>query len=119
MINNQVDVNALMSYNNNSEILNQLRKSKNQKNDLHANEEVSKIDEELMDGCKAFETYFVEQVIKEMRQTIPGDEEGSNKHSYFKDLLYREYATAITNQGELGLSKQLYDSMKRNYSIDS
>ena len=32
-------------------------------------------DDELMDVCKEFEAYFVEQVMKEVEKTIPDDED--------------------------------------------
>jgi len=118
MINNRVDINALASYNNNSNILNKIKGSKIQNNQLSTSDDNKEVDAELMEACKTFETYFVEQVLKEMRLSIPKATESSDRYSYFEDLLYKEYATAITNQGELGLSQQLYESMKRNYNIN-
>ena len=119
MLNNQLDIKALMSYDNNSNIINKIKSNNMQKASLsEANgQDKTRTDEELMEACKTFETYFIEQVLKEMRLTIPKDENSYDKHSYFEDLLYREYATAIANQGQIGLSKQLYDSMKRNHNI--
>ena len=56
--------------------------------------------EELMDVCKEFEAYFVEQIFKEMRKTIPESESTSSYSStmkeYYEDSLYQEYAKAIT-----------------------
>lgn len=79
--------------------------------------------EELMDVCKEFEQYFVEQIFKEMRKTIPESESSSSSTSYMKeyyeDSLYQEYAKAITEQGDgIGLAKTLYEQMKRNYNIE-
>lgn len=75
------------------------------------------VDEELMNACKSFETYFVEQVFKEMRKTVPNSEEKNDTYSYFEDFLYKEYANNTTEQGNLGLAQILYESMKRNYQI--
>lgn len=79
-------------------------------------------EEELMNVCKEFEQYFVEQVFKEMRKTIPQSESSSSYTStmkeYFEDGLYQEYAKAITDQGNgVGLAKTLYEQMKRNYNV--
>ena len=79
--------------------------------------------EELMNVCKEFETYFVEQILKEMRKTIPKNESSSSSTSYMKEYyeegLYQEYAKAITEQGDgIGLAKTLYEQMKRNYNIE-
>lgn len=80
-------------------------------------------DEELMDVCKQFESYFVEQVLKQAMNTFTeGDitESGSlsTLTNYFKDNLMTEYAEKITDQQDLGLAKTLYEQMKRNYSPD-
>ena len=40
--------------------------------------------EELMDVCKEFEAYFVEQIFKEMRKTIPESETTSSYTSTMK-----------------------------------
>lgn len=88
------------------------------------NADYSKADsEELMNVCKEFETYFVEQIFKEMRKTIPKSESTSSSSSfmkeYYEDGLYQEYAKAITQQGDgIGLAKTLYEQMKRNYNIE-
>lgn len=74
-------------------------------------------DEELMEACKSFESYFVEQMYKGMEKTImkAEDEEKSNDYlSYFKDTMYQNYAETTMEQGGFGLAQILYDSMKRN-----
>ena len=42
------------------------------------------------------------------------EEEESDYLTYFGDMMYQEYAKQITENGELGLAQQLYESMKRN-----
>lgn len=71
-------------------------------------------DEELMNVCKSFESYFVEQVFKEMKKTIPQTEEENEYLNYFGDMLYQKYAENVTSSGDLGIAKMLYESMKRN-----
>ena len=70
-------------------------------------------DEELMDACKQFEQYFVEQVIKEMKKTLPeGSFMGENEYaSMYEDNYVQTMAEAITDSEQLGLAKQLYESM--------
>lgn len=73
-------------------------------------------DEELMDVCKSFEAYFLEQVFKSMEKTIMKDEESSTDSgysSYFKDMLTQEYASNATETGGYGIAQMLYESMKR------
>jgi peptidoglycan hydrolase FlgJ len=71
-------------------------------------------DDELMDVCKSFESYFIEQVYKEMKKTVPANEDESNQYTeYFGDMLYQKYAEDTTEKGSLGMAQMLYESMKR------
>lgn len=74
-------------------------------------------DEELMDVCKSFESYLVEQVMNRVKSAIvPEDEDEENDYlAMFSDKLYQEYADNISQNGELGLAQQLYEAMKRDY----
>ena len=97
-------------------------------------------DDELMSVCKEFESYFLEQVLKSMEKMakIDSEDEDSNLFtsmagiggtedtslntlgSYFGDEMMSSYAKLITesNNGQgLGIAQQLYEQMKRNYSI--
>ena len=75
-------------------------------------------DAKLMDACKQFESYFVEQMYKQMMATVPEDPLDSGTNStlvdYYKDNLVKEYASQTTEQDGLGLAKMLYEQMKRN-----
>lgn len=78
--------------------------------------------EELMDVCKEFEAYFLEQMFKEMMKTIPSSEESSgsteNMMSYYKEEMVKNLASDSTEQNSLGLAQMLYDQMCRNYGLD-
>ena len=75
-------------------------------------------DEQLMDACKQFESYFLEQVFKEMEKTIPETDYSSNATGnmvdYYKGNMLQEIATMSTDQQSLGLAQQLFEQMKRN-----
>ena len=72
-------------------------------------------DEELMEACKSFESYLLEQVFKGMEKTIIKDEEEENDYlAQFGDKLYEEYAKSASENGSLGIAQLLYESMKRN-----
>ena len=79
-------------------------------------------DEELMDVCKEFEAYFTEQVFKAMEKMVPESEEDSSAANsqlkdYYKEEMIKQYAASSTEQGGLGIAKQMYEQMKRNYDI--
>ncbi len=79
--------------------------------------------EELMDVCKEFEAYFLEQMFKEMMKTIPSEEESSGSMSsmmdYYKDEMVKNLASDSTKQNSLGLAQMLYEQMCRNYGLDT
>ena len=78
-------------------------------------------DEELMDVCKKFESYFIEQVLKEVKKTVPdstlGDSANSNLVDFFMDETLKKVSENIQEKSGLGLAQQMYEQMKRNYSI--
>ena len=76
-------------------------------------------DDELMDACKQFEAYFIEQLYKGMMKTIPQSEGTSSYASsmmdFYKDQFIQNMAERTTEQTGLGLAQMLYEQMKRNY----
>lgn len=78
-------------------------------------------DAELMDACKQFEAYFIEQMYKGMLKTIPKNEETSHYTStlmdYYQDQMVQSVAKETSNQSGLGLAQMLYEQLKRNYGL--
>lgn len=78
--------------------------------------------EELMEACKEFEAYFLEQMFKEMEKTIPSNdnEDPATQRlvDYFKDNALQQIAEESTESNSLGLAQMLYEQMKRNYGIE-
>lgn len=77
-------------------------------------------DDEMMDACKEFEAYMIEQVYKQMESTImKSDDEENDYEEYFSDLRIQEFAKSASEQGSFGLAQQLYDAMKaQSQTID-
>lgn len=80
-------------------------------------------DEQLLDACKEFEAYFVEQIFKEMQKTVDVFKEGENTPNdslvdFFKDGTIQELAGTMTKTQGLGLAQMLYEQMKHNYNMD-
>ncbi|MDD6327603.1 MAG: rod-binding protein [Lachnospiraceae bacterium] len=84
----------------------------------HALNQKLTTDDEMMEACKEFEAYMLEQIYKGMEKTIiRADEEENDYEQYFGDLRTQELAKQATEQGGIGLAKELYEAMKRNYGI--
>ena len=79
-------------------------------------------DAELMDACKQFVAYFVEQMFKGMMKTIPTSESTSNYTStmmdFYKDQMVQSMAEQATKQSGFGLAQMLYEQMKRNFGAN-
>lgn len=99
-----------------SSLVNSGKSSKTSQIENTLNKDLSKAtDEELMESCKSFETYLVEQVVKQVKKTMTSSEEKENSYlTYFGDTLYEEVAEQITESGQLGIATQLFEAMKRN-----
>ncbi len=77
-------------------------------------------DDELKEAVKSFESYFVEQVIKEVEKTIHTDDENSyagQMTNYFKDSVIQTVSDKIIDQSGGTYTQKLYEQMKRNYGI--
>lgn len=104
-------------------LLNSVSQSKTSSLESKADSDYSDAtDEELMDVCKEFESYFLEQVFDAMMKTaevFSDDEEdgyASKMVDYFKDSAVQELTSQATDQGGLGIAQTLYEQMKRQYS---
>lgn len=123
-------------YSNNSTYTNATTNSISSK--LNSTDLSKATDDELMDVCKDFESYFVEQMMKAMVKmssvdgsdsdniyaslfgvTEDSDSGMSTLSSYFGDELVSQMASQVTeSQGKgLGIAETLYKQMKRNYSV--
>lgn len=78
-------------------------------------------EEELMGVLKDFESYFVEQMIKKMKETFTDeDEESSVASQYtdtFMDYAIEEVADKLVDEIGGNMTQQLFEQMKRNYNI--
>lgn len=80
-------------------------------------------DEQLLDACKEFEAYFVEQIFKEMQKTVDVFKDGKTNPNdslvdFFKDSTLQELAGTATEKQGLGLAQMLFEQMKRNYNME-
>ncbi len=90
-------------------------------NQIQETDYANATDEELMNACKQFEEYFVEMTLKEVFKTVDmfgmGESTSgamSTSKDFMKDAMVQKFSEKITEEANLGLAQQLYDSMKRN-----
>ena len=72
-------------------------------------------DDELLNACKQFEAYFIEQVMKETIKTVPTSDKSNQLVDYFKDMTIQELSSQVQEQSGLGLAQTMYEQLKRNY----
>lgn len=105
-----------------SNVLSQSDKTSSKISGLSSSSLKGSTDDELMEVCKQFESYFLEQVLKEMKKTVPQNEDMSSSSQslvdYFGDNLIQEYAAESTEQNSLGLAQTLYEQLKRNVAAE-
>ena len=66
---------------------------------------------ELYQKSMELESYFVKQMLSEMRKTIHRSGDTDFARQTYEDMLYDEYATALTKNAGFGLADQIYLSL--------
>lgn len=81
-------------------------------------------EEELLSVCKDFESYFVEEVLKEVKENLISDDDEDKDSSlstltdFHMDSTIELVADEIVDQVGENYTQQLYEQMKRNYGIE-
>lgn len=84
----------------------------------------SKVNEdELLKVCKDFQSYFIEEVMKEVKEnmTLKDDEEDSSLSTltdFHMDGVVELISDQILEQSGNSFTQQLYEQMKRNYGLE-
>ena len=63
---------------------------------------------ELYEKSMELESYFVKQMLSEMRKTVHSGSEDDFARKTYEDMLYDEYATQMTKSAGFGLADQIY-----------
>ena len=76
-------------------------------------------DEELTEAVESFESYMLEQVIKQVKDTIKMDDEDKDSNSqmteYYMDSTIQSLASTMVKEYGGTLTQDLVAQMKRNY----
>ena len=66
----------------------------------------------LYESALELESFFVKQMLSQMRKTIMKSSESSFAQNMYEDMLFDEYATAMTKNAGFGLADQIYLSLE-------
>lgn len=112
-----MDISSLTSLTGSNNTSAAADKLKNSVNNLSSDS----TEDELKSTIKDFESYFVEQVIKEMKDsmTLSSDEDSSMSQykDYFMDTAIEQISDEIVDTAGQNITQQLYEQMKRNYNL--
>ena len=65
----------------------------------------------LYESALELEGFFVKQMLSQMRKTIMKSSDNSFAQDMYEDMLFDEYATAMTKNAGFGLADQIYLSL--------
>ena len=76
----------------------------------------------MLQVCKDFESYFVEEILKEVKENLTEDEEEDSSIStltdFHMDSVIELMADELVDEVGMSFTQQLYEQMKRNYNIE-
>lgn len=79
-------------------------------------------EDELKGAIKDFESYFVEQMLKEMKEFLTTEDEGDQTMNQYRDLFMdqaiEQVADVVVDQVGESMTQQLYEQMKRNIGME-
>lgn len=79
-------------------------------------------DEELTEAVESFESYMLEQVIKQVKKSVKSDDENSSTSQmteFYMDSTIQSLASTMVKEYGGNLTKDLVAQMKRNYGISN
>ena len=78
---------------------------------IHVQQKTIDKTSELYEKSMQLESYFVKQMLSEMRKTIHKSGESDFARQTYEDMLYDEYADSMTKNAGFGLADQIYLSL--------
>ena len=80
-------------------------------------------EDELLQVCKDFQSYFIEEVIKEIKNNMTEEEDGTDSSvatltDYHMDGVIELISDQVLDQSGNSFTQQLYEQMKRNYGLE-
>ena len=76
---------------------------------------------DLKKATQQFEAYFVNELLKEMRKTVPKDtlvQDDGNGQQIFRDMMDQTLSDSMSGRGDLGMAKMMYDQLAPSLGDD-
>jgi Rod binding domain-containing protein len=80
-------------------------------------EKLDKTHADLKKAAQGFESYFVDQMLKEMRKSIPKDEllgDSDHQQEIFQDMSDQAVADSVSKSGSFGIGDMLYKELSKS-----
>lgn len=71
---------------------------------------------ELKKATSQFESFFLHQMLQEMRKSIPKDTligDDGHQQEIFQDMMDQTLADSASKRGDFGLGKMMYDQLSK------
>ena len=68
----------------------------------------------LQKAAQQFEGYFLHELLKEMRKTVPEDKmlpDKSHGEETFRDMMDQTLTDSMSSRGDVGIAKMMYDQL--------
>jgi Rod binding domain-containing protein len=82
-------------------------------------QKAAKVDGQLREAAKMYEGYFLNEMVRAMRSTIPRDENSPMKQSFaekiFEGQLDQQYVENWSNKGGIGLADMIHQQISDKY----
>lgn len=77
------------------------------------NSKTKREDSELKSACRQFEAFFLQDLLKTMRESIPKTRllDGGRGEDVYRSLLDHEWAKKMASAGGIGLARILYERL--------
>ncbi len=70
--------------------------------------------QDLKKATQQFEGYFLHELLKEMRKTVPKDTllgDDGHGQEIFQDMMDQTLSETMSERGDLGMAKMMYDQL--------
>ena len=74
---------------------------------------------EMKDAAKEFESYFISNLLKVMRETVPKGALDNKNGAYFYSFYDQEIGRLAAESGGLGLAKMIHEYTEKNSPLPS